>query len=155
MKKITNMTDLEDGMKVRGSYHGMVFYDGIIYLFGEYEKIESIEIGLDVYIAQEGLDEHTLQLFTIDDDELVVREGDVLVKEDGSRRMILGVSGCIAHLSGWDNFDRTFFLYTFKELKERGFTLLTKQPETIQPETIQIEGKTYKKSDIDSLTPIN
>jgi len=150
MKKITNITELKDGMKVRGSYYCRVFYDGVIYLdFDERICLKSTEIGYNSDIAQVELDNHSFQLFTIDDDELVVREGDVIEDKYFDKYYVLGVSGCVAHISYIVDHKASSIGRTFHELHTRGFKIVTDKPETIQ-----IDGKTYKKSDIDSLTPI-
>ncbi len=146
------MTEFTNGLKVRGSYYGRVFYDGVIYLdFDERIYLRSTEANVSICIDDDDLDNHTLQLFTIDDDELVVREGDILIHTLENRKyFILGVSGCVAHISSSNSDCYYCQSLTFHTLTKTGFKLVTDQPETIQ-----IEGKTYKKSDIDSLTPIN
>ncbi len=145
------MTELKDGMKVRGSYFGRVFYDGFIYTDSNEDFfIRSAEIFQDIAILEPNLNNHSLQLFTIEDDELVVREGDVIINNVGEKYYILGVVGCIVHISFANEHKKNCYERTFHELHTRGFKIVTDKPETIQ-----IDGKTYKKSDIDNLTPIN
>ncbi len=146
------MTELKDGMKVRGSYFGRVFYDGHIdaYIDSSDIILKSLESNFSTIILQKEIDNHSLQLFTIDDDELVVREGDMIDYQNGDKYYVLGISGCVAHISYLSDHKAMSFDRTFHQLHKQGYKLVTNKPETIQ-----IEGKTYKKSDIDSLTPLS
>jgi hypothetical protein len=85
--------------------------------------------------------EHDLTPFKKDLTNLEV--GDV-VENDTYKRMVLGICGKVYLMSYHNDFENYYGNYTAKELEKYGFKLVSETPETIN-----LLGKTYKKSDIE------
>jgi len=142
---IGDTVSIRKNLKAGKRYGGYCLLDVCEKYFGKIAKITGENDGLYVLDIDSGdsawtdemLDPVKKTLFNL-------VEGDK-VEDKYGEMMVLGVSGRVYHMSGYNNFNVTGADYTAEQLEEYGYKIVGQT----EDDTIDVLGKTYKKSDVE------
>ena len=124
------------------------------------EVMDRFRYGSKAYFESEGYKNITLKELKNIMESQTLKEGDLLYNEQGGvYARILGVCGKAVFISEtWERGGKEYTtssssIYSISELKEYSWKVVPESHLTEEPAVV-VDGKKYKKSDIDALQPI-